>query len=200
MIKKFLYIKNMNKNILIIGNKEVENNDELNKKINEFDEVIRINRFTNIKNTTDKFDMWYVDIHYMFYKLFNPVSLNKYKNTIKYVFLNNTSLSGINYIKSLLPNSKIIKTNSSNIMLYNEDDYKKYGFDEYNQKRPTTTIIAISYFIEYFKNDNIYITGIDVTDRKFLEKNNHSAHYNSSKLEEQYLNDLIKSNKIKVLE
>ena len=184
--------------ILIIGNKQIDNDELINLKINEFDKVIRINRFNNIKETTDRFDIWFVDIHPGFYKLFNPTSLNKYKKSIKEVYLNLPSYENKNYIKALLPKSKIIKTNVSNIKLYNEDDHIKFGFNETNKCRPTTTIIAISYFIELFKNDEIYIYGVDVFDRK----NNYDElgyHKNSASLEENYLNYLIGTNKIKIL-
>lgn len=179
--------------ILLIGNKDISN--KLN--IDGFDYIVRYNRMTNFECTkTNHTDLLLIDIGPWCHSQYSAeISKNKEKfiNVNKYITFKHNS-SGLNSFWDL-----INKKCTADIVDFESIDIKKY-FSNYKWNggyRVTNAVWMIIYLLENYKDDEIYITGIDYKDRSFLNhEHNHTHIY---KEEERFLQDMIEQNKIKLL-
>ena len=179
--------------ILLIGNKDISN--KIN--IDGFDYIVRYNRMTNFEYTkTNHTDLLLVDIGYWCHSMYRTeINKNKEKfiNVNKYITFKHNS-GGLNSFWDL-----INKKGTADIVDFESIDIKKY-FSNYKWNggyRITNAVWMIIYLLENYKEDDIYITEIDYKDRSFLK--NQGSHIYIYKEEEQFLQNMIEQNKIKLL-
>ena len=205
---------------LIIGNGPSVLEKKLGKRIdsNEFDKIIRINRWkfdtdgSEHKTDHSKFvgtrcDYWVVnDLH-----MGNKLVFKKHQ-LYEHVLICMPNFKW-DPIDRMLPQVEQIEKRYNNISFippsYEDDVNRLVNF---NPKWPSTGIMSIHFAINHF--DEVYLYGFDTYDKKYdtlhyFEGVN--SHYGKNKFkdannkdhspdrEKEYLNHMIKYNKIKIL-
>lgn len=197
------------KKLLIIGNKPVDNKYNFNEFINsEFNYILRVNRFTNIKETGLRMDGLYVNLIKAWFDLFITENAQYFSN-VKDIFLNKNNRNQKlinklvrNYIIPYNKSVRIIKTNWDHVKMPNE--FQTWENDG-KTTVPNTTIICIANCIKYFsKFYDIYFTCLDYKNRDEVLKNGEpwkdSHHINVGKYEDEFLTKMINENKLKFID
>lgn len=190
----------MKKKILIFGNKPVVKKDLFNEYVlHNFDYIIRVNRFNNIKETGEKTDILYLNLCNGWVKLLDEES-KKYLKDIKKFYVN------INNSRNLIPKlSEVIRSTGNYNFSIKSMPWLPFRFpEEYcfwepsreERTTPTTAIVLISNIIKRYKDEyDIYFTCVDFYDREELLKNNfpwkNTWHKNVGKYEKEFLEDMV---------
>lgn len=199
-------INNKNKiKVLVVGNSPNNLKKKKGKVIDSFDIVIRINDF-KINGFEDyvgtKTTHWVTS--------FSPAIDNREINIFNKVFTANFNQTNEIFNKRI---KRIIKKDSdinNKLLVLSkleiENFKKQIGYDT-KHKWPTTGMVAIYVALNKIENSDVYFHGFSF----FKEIGQYVSHYwnetkkeefrkhHNHRLEEKYINDLIKSKKIKIL-
>lgn len=177
------------KKLLLIGNGPI--GKDISDKVNQFDYVFRVNRMTNLHETGTRIDGVYIGVYKDFLDIYKGGENKEYYKTAGRIFLDM-------YGKFTLLNKwKDYMT---------EEQWHNVGIIHLFSPVPcaTTTIRVLDHLLSTSaKEYEIWIAGIDVEGRGDLmakgEPWKGTCHAETGYDEEKYLKDLIKNNKIKVL-
>ena len=190
------------KNILLIGNKPIE---QLTEKqldfINSFDVIVRCNGLNNLEQTGGRLDWWWLNI-WSWDAIKNNLGDKKYDNAKLIMFDKQTK----NFVDkhSLLQHLPILK-NIDNICHTNQDAFNLYNQKElwevnYVDNVPTTDVICLSYLINKFQLSNIHLICLDIEERENLFRTHKNWaktwHKNVGGLESDYIKNNINNHKL----
>lgn len=194
------------KNILIIGNKPVEQlSDDAINYINSFDIIIRSNGMNNLNQTGGRVDWWWLNV-WNWETLKNNLGDRDYSG-VSIIFTDKNSERLVT--KSTIFN-KLAKIKNNVLQYFTKQDSSKL----FNQEKhwiidkkstvPTTDVICLSYFVNTLKAANIHLACLDIDEREQLFKTHpnwaNTWHKNVGGLEAKYIKELIENKMIKYVE
>jgi hypothetical protein len=192
----------INKNILLIGNKPIEQltENQINY-INSFDIIVRCNGLNNLEQTGGRIDWWWLNIwnwdaikSNLGDKDYDKYELIMMDKQTKNFITEQSLLTNLPKIKNI---NNICYTNQDSFSLYNQKDLWKIN---YKDNVPTTDVICLSYLLNKFQLSNIHLMCLDIDNREELFKTHKNWsktwHKNVGGLERDYINKYISNNKL----
>lgn len=216
------------KRLVIVGNKVIQK--DISQIVDSFDVVVRLNRMNNFGMTGKRIDYLLVDPHRLFFNMVFDEKLESDESRHRFKLAKNLIFNMAHYRKNYFnPEFKYNQPNKYEygeiwqnenleklftkeqletkqvfaIKNYNRLDFYKEIQNKLNY-RPCTSFRLICHYIENFLDQyEIYITGLDVFDRRKMAKTMPdilSTHARYMEYEEFYLKKFVNENKIKVIE
>lgn len=200
--------------IILIGNAEFNEKDKFGKLIDEFEVVVRINRFrleTFEENLGTKTDIWAMNRTLPFNRAAVPFDFQKefqirqsISKELKYALMVSYMPNGVEYGKVLNSVNQVDNLKLANTMVQSElvrDKWKKLVDKPFY--KPATGIMSILYFIE--KYGEVCIHNFDnAKTNHYYETTAHMASQPQSakhvwEFDERVMKELVQENKIKYL-
>jgi len=180
------------KNVLLVGNGSSVKNKDYSELIDSYEFVIRFNyairKFYEFKSSGHKIDGWFYSI--------------KCPNTCNTVY-NDAKIKAKHCIRHDYEPLDI----GENQYHIPSEPYRKKFNESLNikgkNKKASTGLCAIHYLVEYCEPESISIIGFDSfnTSNFWCDPNYNIAHrWHFGDIEKQYLNKLLKENKISILD
>lgn len=198
----------IDKKILLIGNKPVEQlADEQIAIINSYDIIVRTNGMNNKSTTGNRVDWWWLNVWD-----WDEIKENLQKSQTDYsnvdvIMIDKDSSKFVNEISLYmnLPKMKtdktLVCTQQSSTCLFDQDEYWKV---DTSSTVPTTGIVCLSYLLNNFAFSEITVTCLDIEDREELLKMHpnwcNTWHKSVGGLERDYIKSKVAEGKLKILE
>ena len=176
------------KKLLLIGNKPLDK--DYSSIIDDYDMVVRVNRMLNYNQSKGKTDLWLADVH--------TPALFESEDKEKFLEARNAILPYISQWPTIKFLSLIGYKGGKHIIKFDSLNIKKCipNYSYGNGFRITNSIWMLIYCLENFA-DEYEIHTLGIGNRYFLNSEEHYYHKNIYQEEENFIEGLLESGKIK---